>query len=142
MKTLEWVLILAGLGVCCLGMSGGVLHSGEKKDTRVFELRTYYAAPGKMAALNERFRKHTNNIFKKHGMEIVGFWQPLGKTEGEAKLIYILAFPSKEAAAKSWKAFGADPDWQRVKTETERDGKLVLKVESVYMRPTDYSPIK
>ena len=114
----------------------------KKVDTRVFELRTYYAAPGKMKALHARFRDHTNKLFAKHGMTIIGFWSPIDEKQAEEKLIYILAFPSKEAADKSWKAFRDDPDWKKVREESEKDGKLVEKVESVYLNPTDYSPIK
>jgi hypothetical protein len=114
----------------------------EKKMDRVFELRTYHAAPGKMKALHARFRDHTNKLFKKHGMELVGFWSPTDEKEAEKKLVYILAFPSKEAAQKSWKAFIEDPDWIKVKGESEKDGTLVDRIESVYLNPTDYSPMK
>ena len=72
-------------------------------------------------------------------MTIVGFWSPDKADDAEKRLIYILAYPSKEAKEKAWKAFGADPEWQKVKAESEKDGKLVDKVESVPMNPTDYS---
>ena len=75
-------------------------------------------------------------------MELVGFWSPADEAEAEKKLVYILAFPSKEAAQKSWKAFLKDPDWIKVKGESEKDGTLVDKIESVYLNPTDYSPMK
>jgi hypothetical protein len=114
----------------------------KKADTRIFELRTYYAAAGKMDALNARFRDHTCALFKKHGMEIVGFWLPIDLKDLDKKLIYVLAYPSKEAADKSWKAFREDPEWIKAKDASEKDGKLVDKVESVYMNPTDYSPMK
>lgn len=115
----------------------------EKGKVRVFELRTYTANPGKMDDLHKRFREHTCELFKKHGMELVGFWTPQEEKDGKgAKLIYILAFPSREAAAKAWKDFGADPEWQRVYKESHKDGVLVGKVESVFMDPTDYSPTK
>jgi hypothetical protein len=119
-------------------------EENEKKvDTRIFELRTYTAAPGKLDALNARFRNHTNKLFEKHGMTIIGFWMPQPQKEGEEKLIYILAYPSKEAADKSWKAFREDPEWRKVVAETEKDGRLLSKPpESVYMKPTDYSPLK
>ena len=146
MKSLLGVLIVG------LGVLGVVVHSahakkaveGEKKvDSRIFELRTYTAAPGKMDALNARFRDHTNRLFVKHGMTIIGFWMPAKQKEGEEKLIYILAYPNKEAADKSWKAFRDDPDWKKVVAESEKDGKLLAKPpESVYMNPTDYSPLK
>ena len=80
------------------------------EDTRVFELRTYYANPGKLADLHARFRDHTCKLFEKHGMENIGYWVPLTNTE--EKLIYVLAYPSRAARDASWKAFGADPEWQ------------------------------
>src|SRR5436305_4936753 len=101
----------------------------EKKMDRVFELRTYHAAPGKMKALHARFRDHTCKLFKKHGMELVGFWSPTDEKEAERKMVYIFAFPSKAAADKSWKAFREDPDWISVKSESEKDGTLVEKIE-------------
>jgi len=111
-------------------------------DTRVFELRTYYANPGKMAALNARFRDHTCKLFEKHGMTCVGFWNPIDPKESEEVLVYLLAFPSKEAADKSWKAFGEDPEWKRAKAESEKDGPLVKKVDRKFLTPTDYSKLK
>jgi hypothetical protein len=114
----------------------------EKADHRVFELRTYYAAPGKMQALHDRFRNHTNKLFEKHGMTIVGFWVPLDAKGAEQKLVYMLAFPSKEAAVKSWKAFQGDPDWINAKAASEINGKLVKSVDSIYLKATDYSPLK
>jgi hypothetical protein len=114
----------------------------KKVETRVFEMRTYYAEPGKMAALHTRFKDHTCKLFEKHGMTIVGFWNPTDKKEAEEKLVYILAFPSRDAADKSWKAFRDDPVWKAAKEASEKDGVLVKKVESVWLNPTDYSPIK
>ena len=111
-------------------------------DTRVFELRTYYANPGKMNALHARFRDHTVKLFEKHGMTVIGFWSPIEKDKAEEVLVYILAYPSKEAADKSWKAFRDDPDWKKAKAESEKDGVLVKKVDSVYLNPTDYSKLK
>ena len=119
------------------------VETETKADTRIFELRTYTAAPGKLDALNARFRNHTNKLFEKHGLTIIGFWMPQPQKEGQEKLIYILAYPSKEAADKSWKAFREDPEWRKVVAETEKDGRLLAKPpESVYMKPTDYSPLK
>jgi hypothetical protein len=111
---------------------------------RIFELRKYYAMPGKLDALNARFRDHTCALFQKHGMELVGFWTPTEdpESDGNRILVYILAFPSKEAKAASWKAFQSDPDWIKARTESEKDGKLVEKVESTLMSATDYSAIK
>ena len=110
---------------------------------RVFELRTYTAAPGKLDALNARFRDHTIALFKKHGMEVLGFWEPIDKEAGAGdKLIYLLAHPSREAAQANWKAFREDPEWVKVKAESEAGGVLPAKIESVYLAGTDYSPLK
>jgi NIPSNAP len=111
-------------------------------EARVFELRTYYANPGKMAALHARFRDHTTKLFEKHGMTVVGFWSPIDKDKSEEVLVYLLAFPGKEAADKAWKAFREDPDWKKVKADSEKDGPLVKKIESVFLTPTDYSKLK
>jgi hypothetical protein len=106
-------------------------------------MRTYYTAPGKMADLHARFRDHTCALFKKHGMELIGFWEPVDEKSGKGeKMVYILAYPSREAAAASWKAFGADPVWQKARTESEKNGKIVTKVESVFLNGLDYSAIK
>ena len=107
-------------------------------DDRVFEMRIYYAAPEKLDALIERFQKHTRKLFKKHGMENIGYWVPTNNEKNE--LIYVLAYPNMAARDKAWKAFGDDPKWKKVKTKSEVNGKLVLKVESIFMNATDYSP--
>ena len=133
------------LGLVLLALTGRFLWAEKEKkvdDHRVFELRIYHAAEGKMKALHARFRDHTNALFKKHGMTVVGFWSPIDEKEAEKKLYYILAYPSKDAADKSWKAFREDPDWIKAKAASETDGTLVDKAESVYLNPTDYSPIK
>jgi hypothetical protein len=112
-------------------------------EQRVFELRTYYTNPGKLGALHDRFRNHTNRIFKKHGIEIVGFWTPQDDKDGKGgKLVYLIAFPSRDAAKKAWEAFRNDPEWLKAKADSEKDGVLVAKVDSVYLDPTEYSPIK
>jgi hypothetical protein len=93
-----------------------------------------------MTALDSRFRDHTCKLFEKHGIQLVGFWKPTGKAD--EVMVYILAYPSKEAADKSWKAFREDPVWIKAKEDSEKSGPIVKKVESVFLSPTDYSPIK
>jgi hypothetical protein len=109
------------------------------KDTSVYEMRVYYAAPGKLDALNSRFRDHTVALFAKHGMTNVGYFVPVGDNK-DGKLVYFLSYPSKEAREKSWKEFIADPDWKKAFAESEKDGKLVTKVEQKFLTATDYSP--
>lgn len=106
----------------------------------VYELRTYTTNEGKLDALQARFRDHTAKLFEKHGMTNVGYWIPTSSDQSENTLIYVLKHESPEAAQESWKAFGADPDWQAAYKASTADGKLVSKVERVYMNVTDYSP--
>ena len=115
------------------------LFSALGQETRFFEMRIYYAAPGKLDDLLARFRNHTTALFEKHGIVNIGYWLPL--TNSENKLVYMLAYPSREARENSWKEFGADPAWQQVAKESERNGKLVSKVDSIYLQPTDFSPL-
>jgi hypothetical protein len=112
-------------------------HSAEK-DTRVFEMRTYYANPDKLDALHARFRDHTKALFEKHGMVNIGYWTPIENPD--SKLIYVLAYPSRDARDVSWKEFSADPDWVKARTESEVDGKLVAKVDQLFLSATDFSP--
>ena len=125
--------------------SGGMMSApvaNAQVSNRVFELRTYTAAPGKLDALHKRFRDHTVKLLSKHGMTHIGYWAPADAPLAENTLIYVLAHPSREAAKKSWDAFRADPDWIKARDESQKDGSLTAKVESVFMNPTDYSPIK
>lgn len=108
------------------------------RDERVFELRTYYAASGKLDNLLARFRDHTCKLFEKHGMTNIGYWVPIDNKEN--KLVYMLAHKDRETAKASWKAFMADPDWQTAYKESEAQGKLVDKAQIVFMHATDYSP--
>jgi len=137
-------LMLVGV-VAATALITSAAVSQSQSEHRVFELRTYVANKGKLQALHARFRDHTNALFRKHGMTIVGFWVPQEEKDGKNNtLIYLLSFPSREAAQKSWSAFGSDPEWQKAKAESETNGVLVNRenVKSVYMDPTDYSPLK
>jgi hypothetical protein len=111
---------------------------------RVFEIRTYTAAPGKLEALKARFRDHTIKVFDKYGMKSIGYWVPQDAPLKDNTLIYVLSHESREAATKSWAAFRADPDWVKAKTDSEKDGALTVPngVVSVFADPTEFSPIK
>lgn len=137
--TLAAIAALAVVGIA--GFAAGATMRPARED-RFFEMRTYTANPGKLQALHARFRDHTCKLFEKHGMTNVGYWSPTTGENAENTLIYILAYPSKDAREKSWKDFQADEEWKKVKAESEKDGVLVSKVVSVFMNPTDYSAIK
>jgi hypothetical protein len=136
--------VLAGLAaVVAGGLMPLSLHAQSAPAApaggRVFEMRTYYCHPGRLDALNKRFRDHTVRLFKKHGMENIGYWVPTDKPD---VLVYVLAYPSREAATKAWAGFRADPEWTAARTASEADGPIVQKVDSVYMTAVDYSAIK
>lgn len=142
MRSMFGSIVVLGLLGAAWALHINAAEKGEKAvDTRVFELRTYHVVPGRMPAMNARFKNHTNKLLEKHGMTLVGFWQPEGK-DAETTLIYLVAHKSREAADKSWKEFQADPDWQKAKADSEKDGKIVEKVDRVFMNPTDYSALK
>lgn len=109
---------------------------------RVFEIRTYTAPEGKLGDLHARFRNHTLRIFAKHGMTSVAYFAPQDSPLSQNTLIYVLAHPSREAAKRSWAAFQADPEWQKVAADSQINGRIVSKVESVFADATDYSPLK
>ena len=107
----------------------------------VFEMRTYTTAEGRLKDLNTRFRDHTTRLFKKHGIESVGYWVPTNGEKSKNTLIYVIKHKSRDAAKASWKAFVSDPEWQKVAKESQKDGPILAKrPESVYMKATDYSP--
>jgi hypothetical protein len=107
---------------------------------RVYELRTYTAIPGRLDALHGRFKDHLLGFFQKHGMTNVVYFKPMDAPLSETTLIYLVSHESREAAAKSWAAFQNDPDWK--KASSTGGGPMSSKVESVFLEPTDYSPMK
>jgi hypothetical protein len=136
-------LFAAAAAVPVLTVARGRAKADPPAKQRVFELRTYITNPGKMDDLHKRFREHTCALFQKHGIELIGFWTPQDADKGKGdKLVYLIAFPSREAAKASWKAFGDDPEWKRVYAESHKNGVLVKEVQSIYLDPTDYSAIK
>lgn len=127
-----------------LSAAGALTLSGGAgaQSNRVFEIRTYYTLPGRLPNLLARFRNHTVKLFEKHGMTNVGYWVPADAPGSENTLIYVLAYPSREAAKKSWDGFRSDPEWLKARAESEKDGKIVDRVESVYMNPVDFSALR
>jgi hypothetical protein len=108
----------------------------------IYELRTYWAAPGKQAALHTRFQTLTLGLFARHGMQLIGFWVPNPITEETGDLVYLMAFADQQALEQAWAAFRADPDWQAGRDASEVDGRLAAKVVSTILTPTDYSPLQ
>ena len=141
MSKQSWLMLVVGL------VLGASLHWAHAADApaaaRVFEIRTYHTFPGRLDALHKRFREHTMKMFEKHGMANVAYWTPQDSPAREATLIYVISHPSREAAAKNWSEFSNDPEWKAIAAASEADGgKIVEKVDSVFVDATDYSPLK
>ena len=130
---------VGGIVANALFSSAATVHAAGN---RVYEIRTYTAPPGKLEALKTRFRDHTIKIFNKYDMRSIGYWVPQDAPLKDNTLIYILSHESREAAAKNWASFRADPEWVKAKADSEKDGALTTKVESVFADPTDFSALK
>ena len=136
--TLNTVLLFAA----AIAGSIAVPPAAAQEHARVFELRTYTCYEGKLPDLLARFRNHTTRLFEKHGMTNIAYWVPQDAPASQNTLIYIIAHASRDAAKKNWDEFRNDPEWQKVQKESEANGKIVSKVESVFMDATDFSPMK
>jgi hypothetical protein len=136
----SWLFLVVGL---VLGAGLQWTRAADAQSTgKVFEIRTYHTYPGRLEALHKRFREHTMKIFENHGMSNVGYWVPQDSPAHENTLVYVISHASREAAKANWAAFMADPEWKKVSDDSQVDGKIVERVESVFMDATDYSPIK
>lgn len=141
LRTKPFRFLLACAAVTGLALTALSPSAAQDAGT-VFELRTYTATPGNLDNLHARFRDHTTRIFGKHGMKVVGYWTPTDGEESADTLVYILEHKSRAAAAASWKAFIADPEWEKVAAESNANGPILGGIESKYLRATDYSPLQ
>lgn len=127
--------------LCCISLPSFAAQMTKKNDkTCIYEMRTYYAEDGKLEDLHKRFRDHTVRFFSKHGIESVGYWVP--EENPDNTLVYILTYPDKHSRTSSWAEFRADPEWQSAAEESEKNGKLVKRVDSTFLYGTGYSPMK
>ena len=108
----------------------------------VYELRLYHVKEGKIDALKARFGDHTDAIFKRHNMKSIGYWSPEDAPDSQNLFVYILEHHSRQEAEKNWAAFQADPEWQKVKKESEANGPLVDHIDRYFMDPTSFSALK
>jgi NIPSNAP len=120
-----------------------MLRGSNKQPSRhVYELRMYHVSAGKMDALKARFADHTDAIFARHNMKSVGYWQPEDAPGSQNLFVYLLEHPSREAAKKNWDAFHEDPEWKKVKVESEKDGPLTDQIDSYFMDSTGFSKLQ
>jgi hypothetical protein len=142
MRKMTWsciALAAFAAGFAVRGVMPGESVALAQAPTRVFELRTYTAGEGKLDLLHARFRDHTVRLFQRHGITNLFYGKPMDAPLSQDTLVYLLAHDSREAAKTSWDAFRADPEWQQAAKES---GVGPVKVESVFLEPADYSPMK
>jgi len=137
-KTSTLLSFIGGAAVT-LGFSNVV---GSNASHHVYELRLYHVNEGKMDALIARFGDHTDAIFKRHNMKSIGFWRPEDVPYSQNLFVYILEHPSREEAQKNWAAFQADPEWKKVKADSETNGALANHIDSYFMDPTSFSALR
>ena len=137
----KWILVFGcGLVVGRVAPPLGSAHA--QASSRVFEIRTYTASDGRLDALHARFRDHNLRILQKYGITNIAYFKPLDAPLSQNTMMYVVAHPSRDAARKAWAGVAADPEFQKVLAETDRNGTVVAKVESVFADPADYSPLK
>ena len=129
-----------------LGLLAGIhmeaADAAPAESARIYELRTYTTNEGKLDDLHARFSNHTNGLFVKHGITLIGYWTPADGDRADNTLVYLIAHEDRDSAKASWRAFGADEDWKKAYADSKKDGALVNHIESQYLIPTDYSPLR
>ena len=116
--------------------------SAQQAQPRVYEMRTYTAQPGRLEDIVARFRDHTRPLLERHGMKNVGYWIPQDTTLAENTLVYLISHTDREQARANWRAFAGDPEWHSVRDRSEANGPIILRIESVFLDPTDFSPLR
>jgi hypothetical protein len=116
--------------------------SNAQPPRHVYELRLYHVHEGKMDALKARFGDHTDAIFRRHNMKSIGYWSPEDAPDSQDLFVYILEHPSRQEAEKNWAAFQADPEWKKVKAESEANGPLVDHIDHYFMDSTSFSALQ
>ena len=141
-NSIKFVALAAAFGLAFSLILPGNTSSNAQAEGKVFELRVYKSTPGNLANLQARFRDHTMAIFENHGMTNIGYWTPTDPELADDTLIYLLSHESRAAADASWRAFGQDPEWQRVAEASNANGQILASVERTWLSSLDFSPMK
>lgn len=117
-------------------------QGGRAEADRVYELLVYHTLPGRLPALESNFRDHNMAYLKRHGIESVGYWTPQDSPASESTLIFLVAHDSREAAEQHWSEFRSDPAWKKLAQASLASGEIIEKIDSTFLTPTDFSPMK
>lgn len=110
---------------------------------RIFELRTYHSPTlRQLRALHERFAGPEIRIFHRVGVHPVLYTTTIYGAN-QPNLTYLIPFENLAAREKAWTAFGADPEWIKVRKESiERHGQITSVIQIWLYRAVPYSPIR
>lgn len=131
--------VLLSMSLCITAVTATSVFAQTNNQQRVFELRTYTSHENRLSDVVARFKNHTTRFFERHGITNIGYWIP---TDQPNTLIYIVSHASREQAKKNWEAFQKDPEWIAAREASMANGPIVVKTQSVFMEPTEFSPIK
>jgi hypothetical protein len=115
------------------------IQQASATGNRIFELRVYHAVPGKLPVMESRFRDKTSKILARHNLNVVGYW--LADEAPDNSFVFLFSHESREEAKKNWEAFRFDPEFQEV-IKAEQAEKTLEKADIIWLRPTDFSPMK
>ncbi|HWW98035.1 MAG TPA: NIPSNAP family protein [Edaphobacter sp.] len=134
--------VLQGMGAAMMMLPSIGLEAQSAGDAGgpVYELRIYHTFEGKLEPLLKRFREQETKIFERLGMHGVGYWTPDDEPLKGRTLVYMLRHKSRAAATESWAKFSKDPEWVKLKAESEANGAFVEKHDVTFMTLTDFSP--
>jgi hypothetical protein len=113
------------------------------KPPRVFELRTYHSPTERqLRALHERFAGHEIGIFHRCGIHPVLYSSTLFGAN-KPNLTYLTPFEDLAAREKAWAAFGADPEWVKVRAESiAKSGQITSVIQMSLFKAAAYSPVR
>lgn len=137
----SYVRAESSLMVAFAGMPKLAAPSDSGK-SRLYELRTYESHSKKANKKKiEMFEHGEIAIFRRSGLTPVFFGETLIGSR-LPNLTYMLVYENQEAHDKQWAAFGADPDWKKLRsTPGYTDAEIVCNISNVFLRPAPYSQI-
>jgi hypothetical protein len=131
-------LLSFGFGALLVARLAHMTQARADSD-RVFELRIYHAVPGKLPVMESRFREKTSKILARHNLNVVGYW--VADEAPDNSFVFLFSHESRAEAKKNWDAFRLDPEFQDV-AKSEQAEKTLEKADIIWLRPTDFSPMK
>jgi len=140
---LPFVRVDSSLLRCFDKMPQPAIESTAGKPPRVFELRTYESQS--FTALVRKVGMFNNGemqIFERLQMRPVFFGETIAGPR-QPCLMYMLSYDSLDARDRLWRVFGADPEWNKLKSQPGlSDPEIVANISNVLLHPLPFSPTR